>query len=48
MKYYLIFHNGAGLKIFDFEELEHLKSYIRSYPPLQYTIVYGEYVESNL
>ena len=45
---YLIYHNGGGLHITGFSKMSDLKCYIKAYPPLQYVIVYGEYIESNL
>ena len=45
---YLIYHNGGGLKIDEFKTYADLAMYIKAYPPLQYIVMNGEYIESNL
>ena len=45
---YLIYHNGGGLKIDMFKTYADLKMYIKAYQPLQYVVMNGEYIESNL
>lgn len=45
---YLIFHNGGGLHVIGFKTYDDLKSYIKAYPPLQYVIINGEYINSNI
>ena len=45
---YLICHYGEGLKVFDFTSFDEVKRYIRNYTPLQYVIVCGTYLTSNL
>lgn len=45
---YLIYHNGGGLRIDRFNSYADLACFIKSYPPLQYVVMNGEYIESNL
>ena len=33
------------LAVLSFENEENLKSYLRTFPPLQYVVIRGEYVE---
>lgn len=45
---YLIFFNGLGMKIINFYTERDLVSFLRHNPPLQYVVIRGEYIESNL
>ena len=45
---YLILYNGLGMKIISFAAEKDLISFLRHNPPLQYVVIRGEYIESNL
>ncbi len=45
---YLIFYNGLCMRIVNFQTENDLNSFLRHNPPLQYAVIRGEYVESNL
>lgn len=45
--FYLIYHNGGGLRIDSFVNSE-LACFLREFPPLQYVVITGEYIDSNI
>lgn len=45
---YIIYNNGFSMKVVQVENIENAKSLIKHINPVQYIIIRGEYLGSNI